>query len=69
MAAIRENYTSAEAAVLAFEAGNDILLLPADYEEAFIGIRDAVRSGRISEERLNESVLRILRVKLSLPGS
>ncbi|MBQ6476074.1 MAG: glycoside hydrolase family 3 protein [Clostridia bacterium] len=69
MAAIRENYTSAEAAVLAFEAGNDILLLPADYEEAFIGIRDAVQSGRISEERLNESVLRILRVKLSLPGS
>ncbi len=63
MGAIVHAYGSAEAAILAFEAGNDILLMPWDYREAFDGVLQAVRSGRISEERLDESVRRILRIK------
>ena len=63
MGAIAKNYSSSEAAILAFDAGIDILLMPFDYEEAFNGIVDAVKSGRITEDRLNESVLRILNIK------
>ncbi|MBR1673301.1 MAG: glycoside hydrolase family 3 protein [Fretibacterium sp.] len=63
MGAVAKNYTPAEAAVLAVEAGNDILLIPWDYQEAFNGVLDAVQSGRISEGRLDGSVLRILKLK------
>ncbi len=63
MRAVTNNYTSGEAAVLALEAGNDILLMPWDYREAFDGVLQAVREGRISQSRLNESVLRILKLK------
>ena len=64
MGAITKNYSSAEAAVLAIEAGADILLLPFDYQEAFDGLYSAVQSGRITESRLDESVLKILELKL-----
>ena len=63
MGAIAKNYSSAEAAVLAFDAGIDILLMPFDYIEAFDGVVDAVKNGKISESRLEESVLRILNLK------
>lgn len=63
MGAIESRYSSAEAAVMAFDAGCDVLLMPQNYTEAFDGILTAVEDGRISEERLNESVMRILRVK------
>ena len=63
MGAIEKAYSSSEAAVLAFNAGSDILLMPYDYREAFEGVLSAVQSGEISEERLNESVLRILELK------
>lgn len=63
MGAIEKNYGSGEACVLAFEAGNDILLMPQHFPEAYDALLAAVKSGRISEERLNESVLRILRLK------
>ena len=63
MGAIEQAYSSAEAAVLAFLAGNDILLMPQSYPEAFEGVLAAVEDGRISMERLDESVLRILRFK------
>lgn len=63
MGAIQKNYSSAEAAVLAFEAGVDILLMPHDYIEAYEGVLAAVQSGRISESRLDESVLKILELK------
>lgn len=65
MGAIEKNYSSAEAVITAFDAGNDILLMPHSYTEAFNGLVEAVIDGRISEERLNESVLRILRAKSS----
>ena len=49
---------------MAVEAGCDIILCPADFEKAYKGLMKAVKSGRITEERINESVLRILRLKL-----
>ena len=66
MGAIQNHYDSAEAAVLALEAGVDILLMPLDYVGAFSGVAEAVKSGRISEERINESVLRILKAKAAV---
>lgn len=63
MGAIEKNYGSGEASVLAFEAGNDIILMPKDFHAGYEAVLEAVRSGRISEERLNESVLRILHLK------
>lgn len=63
MKAVTDFYDSGQAAVLAVQAGVDILLCPADLEEAANALLDAVETGRISEERLNESVLRILRLK------
>ena len=63
MGAIEKNYGSGEACVLAFEAGNDILLMPKDFYAGYDAVLQAVQSGRINEERLNESVLRILQLK------
>ena len=67
MGAIAENYSSAEAAVLALQAGVDLILVPADFESAYQGVLDAVNDGRLSEERIDESLRRILHVKLELP--
>ncbi len=64
MGAITENYTSAEAAVLAVQAGVDVLLMPQDLEAAARGLLDAVEKGRISQERIDESVRKILQTKL-----
>lgn len=66
MGAITQNYSSAEAAVRAVEAGNDLILAPADLDQAYRGVLDAVESGRISEERINESLRRIIRFKLMI---
>ncbi len=66
MGAITEQYSNKEAAILAILAGNDIILMPADFYEAYDGILEAVRSGRISEQRIDESVRRIIKVKLQL---
>ncbi|MCX8131891.1 MAG: glycoside hydrolase family 3 protein [Clostridia bacterium] len=63
MGAISERWGPAEASILAFEAGTDILLMPLSIEEAYKGMLSAVKNGRITEERLNESVKRILKIK------
>ena len=63
MGAITDNYTSDEAAVKAIVAGVDMLLMPEDFEEAYTGLLTAVREGVISEERINESLRRIYRIK------
>ena len=68
MGAITEQYTPAEAAVQALNAGCDILLMPDGLTEAFDGVVAAVENGTVSEERLNESVARILRVKQQYAG-
>ncbi|MCR4734557.1 MAG: glycoside hydrolase family 3 protein [Treponema sp.] len=63
MGAIEKNYEAGEAAVLAFEAGNDILLMPSHFRKAYTALLNAVKNGRISERRVNQSVLRILTLK------
>ncbi|MBQ6772700.1 MAG: hypothetical protein IJP48_01430 [Synergistaceae bacterium] len=64
MGAIHDNYPNGEAAVMTIEAGVDIVLLPYDYCEAFDAVIKAVEDGKISESRINESVRRILSIKL-----
>ncbi|MGB8729828.1 MAG: glycoside hydrolase family 3 N-terminal domain-containing protein [Candidatus Sulfotelmatobacter sp.] len=54
------------AAVEAFKAGNDLLLIPADFPASYDAMLQAVQSGEISRERLDHSVLKILRTKASL---
>ena len=66
MGAITETYGSGEAAVYAVRAGADLLLEPADFRTAYYAVLSAVSEGRISEERLNESMRRILKVKLDM---
>ena len=59
-------FTQEEAAVRALEAGADMLLKPADVDAAFRGVREAVKSGRISEARIEESARRIMAAKYDL---
>ncbi len=54
------------AAVEAFKAGNDLLLIPADLPASYEAMLQAVKSGEISRERLDRSVLKILKTKASL---
>lgn len=63
MGAVADNYTSAEAAVTAVKAGVDIVLMPQNLDEAFNGVINAVTDGEISMARLDESVMRILKLK------
>ena len=63
MGAIANSYSSGEAAVRAIDAGIDIILMPADLRGAVSGVEEAVKNGTLSEERINESVLRILEKK------
>ena len=65
MQAVTDQYSSQEAAIKSFQAGADILLMPNDYRAAFQGILEAVKNGDISEDRINESVLKILKLKQS----
>ena len=59
-------FTPEESAVRALEAGADMLLKPADVDAAFRGVREAVKSGRITEQRVEESARRILAAKYDL---
>ena len=63
MGAITQQYSSAEAAVGSIQAGVDIVLGPKNLVEAFDAVIDAVNKGIISEERINQSVRRILKLK------
>ena len=64
MGAVADYYTPEEAAVKALLAGNDMILMPTDLDRAFNGILTAVQNGEISEDRIDESVRRILILKL-----
>lgn len=66
MGGLRTHYRDGEAAVLAFSAGADLILFPASIERAFQGLLEALRQGRISPLRLDDSVRRILEVKAQL---
>ena len=63
MSAVSDYYDSAEAAIMAIKAGCDMILMPEDFAEAYNGVLEAVRNGTISEERINDSLRRIYRIK------
>ena len=65
-AAITEQYSAGEAAIMAIEAGCDMILLPADMEAAHAVLIQAVEAGTISHERIHDSLRRILGAKLAL---
>lgn len=63
MKAITDKYAADEAAILAIQAGIDMILMPEDFEVAYNGVLEAVKTGKLSEDRINESIGRIYRVK------
>lgn len=65
MTAISDYYDSEQAAVQALKAGCDMLLLPENFEEAYNGVLQAVRDGVISEERIDDALRRIYRIKFA----
>jgi len=68
MGALAKHYTFGDMAVQSILAGSDILLVCHEYEHmqaAYNGLMKAVKDGRISKERLDESVKRILLMKIS----
>jgi beta-N-acetylhexosaminidase len=66
MGAIVKAFGPADASVKALEAGADVLLMPPDAEVAVNAIVAAVRRGRISQKRLDQSVSRVLAAKMKL---
>ena len=66
MGGITVRYAPGEAAVRAFAAGADALLMPPVPDAAFEALRDAAKSGRVARERLDASVRRILEAKARL---
>ncbi|MBR1422473.1 MAG: glycoside hydrolase family 3 protein [Ruminococcus sp.] len=63
MGAVADNYSSAESAVKVVNAGADIILMPYSLSSAYNAVVKAVNDGSIPEERINESVTRILSLK------
>ena len=66
MGAVTEQYTSAQAAVKALQAGADLVLMPENFQEAYQGVLDAVKDGTLTEQRIDESVTRIVTVKVHM---
>src|SRR5580700_4915717 len=68
MAALTRLYSAniGRAAVDAFKAGNDVLLIPADLDASYHAMLEAVRTGEISQAQLDASVLKILKAKAAL---
>ena len=63
MGGVVAHYDAGEAAIKAIEAGEDQILKSANTESAMAAVKAAVKSGRISEKRIDESVRRILAAK------
>ncbi len=68
MAALTKKYAPdvGRAAVDAFKAGNDYLIIPADLDASWRAMVDAVKSGEVDVARVDEAVLKILRWKAGL---
>lgn len=64
MKVITKFYDPDQAAIMAVEAGNDMILMPDNFEQAFEGVLEAVKDGTISESQIDKSVSRILSVKI-----
>jgi beta-N-acetylhexosaminidase len=65
MGAIADHFGPVDAAIRAVKAGADILLMPVGIVDVANGLYDAVNSGEISEDRLEQSVERVLTLKLN----
>lgn len=68
MGAVVDLYPASEIGVVALLAGDDMILMPQDYEACYQGVLDAVEDGRLTEDRIDESVTRIVEAKLALEG-
>ncbi len=66
MQALSKQFTPGEAGVRALEAGADVLLMSPRPEQAIQGVLQAIQSGRLSEERVRESVAKVLAAKVRL---
>ena len=66
MGAITQRYGSAQAAVMALQAGADLIAMPADFHAAYEGVCSAVYDQTLSEEIINTAVRRIIRAKLQM---
>lgn len=64
MGSITENYSQPEAAVLAVQAGCDMILMPVEYSACYQGVLEAVQTGVIPEEQIDAACLRILMTKI-----
>ena len=64
MKAISNYYSPKDAAIMAINAGADVLLMTPDFKNVYDHVLESVQNGTISEERINESVERILKVKI-----
>ncbi len=64
MQGIASNYSPGEAAILALKAGADLLILSPDENTAIDDVADAVKTGKLSEKRIDQSVRKILRWKI-----
>ena len=64
MKAVADYYTPQQSSVAALKAGGDMLLMPVSLDQAYNSVISACNEGEISEERLNQSVKRILKVKI-----
>jgi len=69
MGAIIQEYSAEEAAVMAIQAGVDMILIPENYNKAASGIIQAVDDGMITTQRIRESLLRIMLTKLKAKGT
>lgn len=66
MGAVYNLYTDWRIGVEVLLAGADLILMPPDYQAAFDGIMAAIKSGELTKERIDESVLRVIMLKLSM---
>lgn len=64
MKSITEHYSSAKAAVKSIHAGADIILMPEDFRNAYQAVLEAAKEEKISKEQIDESVQRILALKI-----
>lgn len=66
MGAIAQQNSSSEAAVKAIQAGVDVILMPEDFKSAYQGVIDAVNNNMISKARIDQSLKRILSIKVEM---
>lgn len=64
MKVITKFYDPAQAAVMAVQAGDDMILMPDDFKLAYEGIQEALADGDLSEKDINDAAERILRTKI-----